>query len=240
MAHLQEARASLVAQVVKNLPEMRRSRFNPWIRKSPWRRKWLPTPVFLPGEFHGQRSLVGSCPWGSQRVRHNWATDTHTHAHWKPACSSCLHPLLVYFRRECLLVPLISREGTLLVWPHLLIYPLEVKGIGNSHLPSSQSRASLTRSWAQEMCYLPPSHLDQRKPVDFLIPRTRLVGRALVSPSQVLHLVTSSKWNFINIEVILRVTIYIHVLMYFVVQNSVSEEGVATSWPLPDPSTFWP
>ena len=30
----------------------------------PWRRKWLPTPVFLPGEFHGQRSLVGYSPWG--------------------------------------------------------------------------------------------------------------------------------------------------------------------------------
>ena len=33
--------------------------FNPWVRKIPWRRKWQPTPVFLPGESHGQRSLVG-------------------------------------------------------------------------------------------------------------------------------------------------------------------------------------
>ena len=31
--------------------------------KIPWRREWLPTPVFLPGEFHGQRSLVGYSPW---------------------------------------------------------------------------------------------------------------------------------------------------------------------------------
>ena len=37
----------------------RRHRFNPWGGKSPWRRKWQPTPVFLPGESHGQRSLVG-------------------------------------------------------------------------------------------------------------------------------------------------------------------------------------
>ena len=36
-----------------------RSRFNPWVRKIPWSRKWQPTPVFLPGEFHGQRSLLG-------------------------------------------------------------------------------------------------------------------------------------------------------------------------------------
>jgi len=34
-------------------------RFNPWVGKFPWRREWLPIPVFWPGEFHGQRSLAG-------------------------------------------------------------------------------------------------------------------------------------------------------------------------------------
>ena len=34
------------------------------VRKIPWRRKWQPTPVFLPGKSHGQRSLVGYSPWG--------------------------------------------------------------------------------------------------------------------------------------------------------------------------------
>ena len=38
--------------------------FNPWVGKILWRRKWQPTPVFLPGESHGQRSLVGYSPWG--------------------------------------------------------------------------------------------------------------------------------------------------------------------------------
>ena len=41
----------------------RRLEFSPWVGKTPWRRKWQPTPVFLPGEFHGQRSLVGYSPW---------------------------------------------------------------------------------------------------------------------------------------------------------------------------------
>ena len=41
-----------------------RPRFNPWVGKIPWRRKWQPTPVFLPGTFHGLRSLVGYSPWG--------------------------------------------------------------------------------------------------------------------------------------------------------------------------------
>ena len=36
-----------------------RDRIDPWVRKIPWRRKWQPTPVFLPGKFHGQRRLAG-------------------------------------------------------------------------------------------------------------------------------------------------------------------------------------
>ena len=51
----------------------KRCGFDPWIGKIPWRRAWQPTPVFLPGESHGQRSLEGYSPWG-HRVRHDWAT----------------------------------------------------------------------------------------------------------------------------------------------------------------------
>ena len=51
--------ASLVVQTVKNLPAMQETRFDRWVGKMPWRRKWLPTPAFLPAEFHGLRSLVG-------------------------------------------------------------------------------------------------------------------------------------------------------------------------------------
>ena len=43
--------------------QCKRTRFNLWVGKVPWRRKWLPTPIFLPGEFHGQKSLVGYSPW---------------------------------------------------------------------------------------------------------------------------------------------------------------------------------
>ena len=47
--------------------------FDSWVGKSPWRRKWQPTPVFLPGKSHGQRSLAGYSPWG-HTVRHDLAT----------------------------------------------------------------------------------------------------------------------------------------------------------------------
>ena len=46
----------------------------PSLGRSPWRRKWQPTPVFLPRESHGQRSLADYSPWGRKRVRHNLAT----------------------------------------------------------------------------------------------------------------------------------------------------------------------
>ena len=54
--------------------QCRRPGFNPWVGKIPWRRKWQPTPVFLPGESHGHGSLVGYTPWGCKRVGHNLAT----------------------------------------------------------------------------------------------------------------------------------------------------------------------
>ena len=54
--------------VVKNPPAKQKTRrrhgFNPWVGNIPWRRKWQPTPVFLPEKFHGQRSLAGYSPWG--------------------------------------------------------------------------------------------------------------------------------------------------------------------------------
>ena len=50
--------------MVKNLPAMKETWFDLWVGKIPWRKKRLPTPVFLPGKFHGQRSLVGYSSWG--------------------------------------------------------------------------------------------------------------------------------------------------------------------------------
>ena len=64
---------------MKNLPGMketcRRHRFNPWVRQIPWRRKWQLTPVFLPRESQGQRSLVDYSPWGCKELD----TTEHTH-----------------------------------------------------------------------------------------------------------------------------------------------------------------
>ena len=60
----------------------RRRRFSPWVRKIPWRRKWQPTPAFLPGESHGQRSLVGYSPQGRREsdTTKGLSTNKCTHA----------------------------------------------------------------------------------------------------------------------------------------------------------------
>ena len=55
---------SLVAHRLKRLPGMRETWVRSLVGKIPWRRKWQPTPVLLPGESHGGRSLVGYSPRG--------------------------------------------------------------------------------------------------------------------------------------------------------------------------------
>ena len=105
--------ASLVAQMVKNLLQCRRPGFKPWVVKILWRReKWLPTPVFLPGEFHDLGGLHS--PWG-YRVRHHWATDPFTFFHflWQDCrsmatqwCSMCLCMVHHYLQHQtdCMLI----------------------------------------------------------------------------------------------------------------------------------------
>ena len=51
----------------KNLPAVQETQVPSLGQKTPWRREWLPIPVFLPGDFHGQWSLAGYSPWGSKK-----------------------------------------------------------------------------------------------------------------------------------------------------------------------------
>ena len=61
-------RASLVANGVKRLPAMQETWVQSLGREDPWRRKWQPTPVLLPGKSHGWRSLVGYSLWGPEEL----------------------------------------------------------------------------------------------------------------------------------------------------------------------------
>ena len=77
--------------MVKNLPAMQETHetvVRSLCQKIPWRRAWQPTPVFLPGDSHGQRSLVGYSPWGRKESDMTEATED-THEFDKVSC--CPH-----------------------------------------------------------------------------------------------------------------------------------------------------
>ena len=78
-------------RVVKNSAcQCRRCGFHPWVGKISWRKKWQPSPVFLLGKSHGQRSPGGYRPWGPKE----WDTAEWTHTH------TCNHTLQRVGSRE--------------------------------------------------------------------------------------------------------------------------------------------
>ena len=79
--------------MVKEFPsQCRRHRFDPWVGKIPWRRKWQPTPVFLPGELHGQRSLASHILHGIVKNQTRLRDCTTTNC---PLCSSLSFVVIV-------------------------------------------------------------------------------------------------------------------------------------------------
>ena len=71
--------ASEAAQWSRICLQCRRPGFDHWVRKISWRRECLPTPIFLPGEFHGQRSR-GYSPWGCKESdKTQWQTLSYTY-----------------------------------------------------------------------------------------------------------------------------------------------------------------
>ena len=83
--------ASLVAQHCSVCLQCGRPGFDPWVRKIPWRRKWKPTPVFLPGESHGWRSLVGYSTQGCKE------SDTTERLHFTSFHFTSLHFTSLHF-----------------------------------------------------------------------------------------------------------------------------------------------
>ena len=80
----------MVAQTVKNPPAMQET----WVWslgwKDPWRRKWQPASVFLPGKSHSQRNLAGYSSWSHKKVRHNLTTkQQQEQMEWLPNSVSC-------------------------------------------------------------------------------------------------------------------------------------------------------
>ena len=112
------------------------------VRKIPWRRKWQPTPVFLPGKSHGQRSLEACSPWDRKRVRHNLAT--------KQQQNSELMGQLVEGNAICAIVQAKISETEAIVTemcPSLDHTPLSSSSSSNSTFNTSTRSTTITCSW---------------------------------------------------------------------------------------------
>ena len=89
---------------VNNLPVGAGDSFNSWVSKIPWRRKWHPIPVFLPGKSHGQRSLAGYNTVHGVAVRYNLAT--------KQQQSTCTSFKPLKISQDVILLSITCFEGT--------------------------------------------------------------------------------------------------------------------------------
>ena len=85
--------------------------FDPWVGRIPWRRKWQSTPVFLPREFHGQRSLAGCGPWVCK-------SQTQLSNYHPEMCS-----VLTYCGNWCIFL-LVAAIGHILIVQSVLRYPM--------------------------------------------------------------------------------------------------------------------
>ena len=97
--------ASKVALLVKNhacqCKRDRRDGGSIWVRKIPWRRAWQPTPILLPGESHGRKSLLGYGPWGDKEsdVLKQLSMHTHKQHIYSVFLVSEINPIVCYSRQ---------------------------------------------------------------------------------------------------------------------------------------------
>ena len=110
-AHFAWTRASQMVQVIKEpacqCRRLRDEGSTPGTERSPGGGHGSPTPVFVLGESHGQRSLAGYSPWGHKRVRHSWATKyTSTHFDLElPFCYFLFFPAVFFCYSVSLFLP---------------------------------------------------------------------------------------------------------------------------------------
>ena len=69
----------------------KRQEFDPWVRKTAWRRKWQPAPVPVSGKFYGQRSLAGCRPWGLKESDMTECAHTYLYTHIHTHTHTCTH-----------------------------------------------------------------------------------------------------------------------------------------------------
>ena len=74
----------------------KKRKFNPWVGKIPWRKKWQPTPIFLPWRFHEERSLADYSPWGCKKSNLTDCSQTYVNS----TGNSAQYSAMIYMRKE--------------------------------------------------------------------------------------------------------------------------------------------
>ena len=96
--------------------QFKRRTFDSWVGKIPWGRAWRPTPVFLPSESYGQRSLVGHSPWGRKELD---TTEQLTRPLRRQySCSFVLPSRQTFYH----IVAYITCDFSIIIISHLLFY----------------------------------------------------------------------------------------------------------------------
>ena len=148
----------------------KRRKFDPWVGKVHRKRKWQPTPIFLPGESHEQRSPVGYRR-GPQRVRRDWETD-HTRADPGTSCLSILSSVCLDFSKR------IRRSVPSLPFPHALTSEVKTDRVLVFIMPSAFSSKVCIHvhmhTWKSK-CYL-LSHVWLCVPIDCSPPGSSVHG----------------------------------------------------------------
>ena len=116
--------------------QCRGHRFDPWVGKIPWRRDWQPTPIFLPRESHGQRSLVGCYQWGCKE------SHTTEHAHMQTPTNIQTHTHLYSVFKVFYLGPSLVVQWLRICLPMQVTWVQSLIGELKSHIPWRNCLAS--------------------------------------------------------------------------------------------------
>ena len=151
--------ASLMIQVVRNLPTVQRPGFSPGVGKIPWRRKWHPTPLFLPGEFQGQRSLAAAV----HGVTKSWDMTERLTLHTPPVLLDLDPTFMMPLNHDYLLKALSPDTVAGGITAATYEYSEEYNSVHSRHIHSVYNRGL----WQPTPVFLPGESHGQRSPVGY-------------------------------------------------------------------------
>ena len=167
---------------------------DPWVGKTPWRKKWQPTPAFLPGKSHGQRNLVGYSPWGCKELDPTEQLNTipSCMGTWDPSAPPAWSPSSLLFEPSLALLPLILNVSDDVMHTHGLNSLLTQRYASSPDVSELQTHISAclveTSTWTR----LKPVQMELS--ISHLFQRTRQLPLFLFSGNSGCPLLVTTPW----------------------------------------------